>query len=215
MTGILFATREEADPFLTQTGAVPAGDTQHEVFLVTGPGGEEQLRVLITGIGPVAGRGGALHLIEKHGAGLLINVGLCAALNEGVAVGSVFRITEATPLAVNDDPESQEALWFPCIPAAWESLSPARLVTSAEAVFGGERRARASRRGELVDMEGAAIAEVGSERSVPNVLLKGVSDFAGATDRRRLHENLPRVAGILAEILMHGLGIVPDARGAE
>ena len=80
------------------------------------------------------------------------------------------------------------------------------LATVATPVFDPVLRARIARHADIVDMEGAAIAQCCQARGVPLTLLKGVTDQAGAHDRQRLLQNLDAVSITLA-VLLAKLGL--------
>jgi nucleoside phosphorylase len=53
--------------------------------------------------------------------------------------------------------------------------------------------------GELVDMEGAAVARVAMLYGVACAMVKGISDAADETGRQELARNIDRVSGRIAQ----------------
>jgi adenosylhomocysteine nucleosidase len=94
--------------------------------------------------------------------------------------------------------------------ADWD-LPAARLVTCDIPVFEAQRRQTLAGIGDLVDMEGAAIARVAALFDTPWAMVKGVSDAAGPTDRDTLFGNLKmvsqRIGDYLREHLQHALKV--------
>ncbi len=82
----------------------------------------------------------------------------------------------------------------------WPNLPRAILVTVTDPVFDPVRRDVLATHADLVDMEGAALAHICRERTLPFHALKGVSDQAGAVDRDRLLANLDTLCETLAEL---------------
>jgi adenosylhomocysteine nucleosidase len=80
-------------------------------------------------------------------------------------------------------------------------LPPARLVTCDIPVFDSQRRRALAGKGDLVDMEGAAIARVAAMFEISWTMIKGVSDAAGPTDRNVLLNNLKMVSQKIGDYL--------------
>lgn len=75
-TGVLFATKMEADSFLEHTRP-------------------DHCIVIISGMGMEAAGSAARTLIEHHGVSRVVNGGICGALDDALRRGSVFFVSEA------------------------------------------------------------------------------------------------------------------------
>jgi adenosylhomocysteine nucleosidase len=106
--------------------------------------------------------------------------------------GDSQRLGEPEPAVVCD------AGWFCGLPVR-------RLVTCDRPVFDARRRAELSLQGDLIDMEGAAVARVAGLYGIPCAMLKGVSDSADTTGRQAIASNIDRVSARIAQTLMDGL----------
>lgn len=202
MIGLVFATSWEARPFLLATQAEVVAEKpfrRYETALVPA------LRIVISRMGKVAAAAATLSLITEHGATHIINAGACGALHDtpGLGVGQVVRIAST----VEGDHEVFGRRPEPVICAAtqWPALPAARLVTCDRPVFDLQRRNACAKLGEVVDMEGAAIARVADLYQVPWEMLKGITDTAQATDRATLQQNLNAVSERIAQYLWRAL----------
>jgi nucleoside phosphorylase len=198
MIGLVFATSQEARPFLM---AGQARIIAREPFTVYQSDLHPFLRVIVSGMGKVSAAAAAQALILMHGAERLVNAGACGALRDGgdLAIGKLVRISEAT----EGDHEifGKRLPPAPCSAAEFFDLAPVRLVTSDRPVFDTDIRAAFARLGDVVDMEGAAVARIARYYQLPCTLIKGVTDNAQPLDRRTLLENLTTVSETIAQKL--------------
>ncbi len=208
MIGLIFATRDEAAPFLAMSGAQPLARRPFERFRLP-DGNLRPCAVVISGMGKVAAAAAATCLVIDHHAAVLISAGLCGRLADDLAwtVGDLVRIDAAVegdsdrfgrlPPAVACDPR-----WFHEWPAV-------RLVTSDRPVFGGRRRTRLAALGEVADMEGAAVARVAHVYGLPCAMLKGISDGADDAGRASLTDSIERVSTTIGSALIAALTSTP------
>lgn len=205
MIGVIFATMREAGPFLRGLGAEPEPNKDIRVFSGFLPGeGEKRVQVCISGMGPEAAALAAREFLCQYPVQALVNAGVCGALGDGDTFepGKLFTVSQATREPCG--PESGEAV-YRLSPGPWADLPAARLVTVSTPVFEEDRRSRLAVLGELVDMEGAGVAEAAAGHGCPCWMLKGVTDTAGNNDRERLHQNLEQVSRQIARLLVTGL----------
>lgn len=196
MIAVILATRREAGPLLDGLGGTPRSDDEEtaRVISVDVPG--EQIVICITGMGREAARFGTEELLDTLFPDEAVNLGIAGALGPEMEIGDIYRIAEAV-----DWPEGKESP-TPLSAGRFADLPAARLVTSRKPVFSDEGRKALSAVGDLVDMEGAVIAQVCAERNVPLSALKCVSDLAGDDDRETLHRNLDRLSKRLAGLFL-------------
>jgi len=148
---------------------------------------------VISGMGMEAARIATEELIEKHGVTTIINAGVCGALNNRVERGAVFRVssvsTEHLKAAVN----------------VGIGVGLKRLVTVDEPVFQPDRKKELSAYGELVDMEGYAVARVCEEHDIPCIMIKGVTDFGDHNGKDDIQTHIAPVSEKVAEALFQCL----------
>ncbi len=198
MIGILFATQREAEPLLARLDARALDTEPFPSWSFSTPQGAGGV-VLVCGMGKDAASRGVQHLLDAHGATEVLNPGICGAVEDGVDVGSQYRITEVR------DGDDRSAPPRACAAGRWSELAPARLTTCDEPVFDPARRREIAAWGQLVDMEGVAVAGICRDRAVPCTLLKGVSDLADTGGRDALHRNIASVSALLAATIAGGL----------
>jgi nucleoside phosphorylase len=92
MVGIVYATRREAAPLLSQTSAVPLTRRPFPTFISAG-GRHPPCMVVISGMGKVAATAAAVHLVLAHRVPMLVNAGLCGRLilDRSWSVGTFFE----------------------------------------------------------------------------------------------------------------------------
>ena len=106
----------------------------------------------ISGMGSAPALDVTKALLEQLEPAEVINLGIAGALGPGFEIGRIYRITQAV-----DWPDGKERPW-PLTPGRFRDLPPATLVTSTKPVFSTEERGKLNPVGDLVDMEGAAVA---------------------------------------------------------
>jgi 4-hydroxybenzoate polyprenyltransferase len=172
MIGIIFATPMEAQPFLDR--GVPKG----VVVEISEEMGLEAARVTTE------------KLVEEHGCTTIINAGVCGALNNRLERGAVYRVSmvsiEKLNAAVN----------------VGVGLGLKRLVSVEEPVFDPKRKKELSKYGELVDMEGYAVARVCEKHNVPCILVKGVTDFGDGSGKEDIQKHISPVSETVADAVL-------------
>lgn len=146
--------------------------------------------IVISGMGMTAAREATEKLIREEGCTTVINAGVCGALNNRLERGGVYRVsmvsTENLKTAVN----------------VGIGFGLKKLVTVEEPVFQPERKRELSKYGDLVDMEGYAVARVCAENNVPCVLIKGVTDFGDLNGKKDIQKHIDPVSETVAEAVM-------------
>jgi 4-hydroxybenzoate polyprenyltransferase len=134
-------------------------------------------------------------LVER-GCTTIINAGVCGALNNRLERGAVYRVSmvsiEALKAAVN----------------VGVGIGLKRLVSVDEPVFDPKRKKELSKYGELVDMEGYAVARVCESHEIPCILIKGVTDFGDGSGKEDIQKHIAPVSETVADALF---GIVDAA----
>lgn len=202
MIGLIFATHTEAKPFLEWSQAILINETPLAVYQVPS---NPRLRVTISGMGKVAAAVACHCQIKELKVQEIVNAGVCGALQSDVrfAPGKLFCITSAVE-GDHTIPEKPPRPLMSDGKIDWD-LPAARLITYDRPVFDAETREALSPAGDLVDMEGAAIARVAAMYDVPWSMVKGITDTAGPTDRAELKRNLTRVSEMVCRVLWNQL----------
>lgn len=216
MIGVLFATLQEADPFLQHLCAQPASREGIPVYTGCLPAsGHKPICIGITGMGPSAAATATECFLRRHKPKTLINAGICGALEngDGFDPGAIFAVNEAAL-----DPSAPGAFDTPfrLSTGPWSDLPTARLVTVNAPVFEHDRKAVLAVQGELVDMEGAAVAHNAVRAGVTCWIVKGVTDGADNGGRNILQQNLGWVSRRIARVLVNGLAAIErNAAGCQ
>ena len=203
MIGLLLATMSEAGALLERLAARKLTNDPFETYGFGPAGGQPGGVVVISGMGKQAAARATEYLIAQRGATIVINVGVCGALREDLPRGQVLRIDAALDgdRALSD--EMPEAL--PCRAAAWGSLPTGCLATVGEPVYEQDRREQLSQSADMVDMEGAAVAQTCRAHGVEVCLLKGVTDYADDAGKEDIRRHIASVSDRLADEVLRGL----------
>ncbi len=198
--GIVFATMMEASPFLTLCSANQQKD-RSDLF-VSPENHTLPFWVGISGMGKVAAALLTQELILKYKTDLVINAGICGALVRGEKYrsGAVFRIDSA--VEGDCDRLGRPETPVMCESGLFTTFSGARLVTNDRPVFLKNEKERLCETGDLVDMEGAAVARAAVRHKVEWAMIKGVSDLADKNGKDDIQKNLGAVSEKLAKVLI-------------
>ncbi|MDF7825004.1 UbiA-like polyprenyltransferase [Pontiellaceae bacterium B12227] len=127
--------------------------------------------------------------LVEQGCTTIINAGVCGALNNRLERGAVYRVSmvsiEALKAAVN----------------VGVGIGLKRLVSVEEPVFEPARKKELSKYGELVDMEGYAVARVCEAHEIPCILIKGVTDFGDGNGKEDIQKHITPVSETVADAL--------------
>ncbi|WP_372806686.1 UbiA-like polyprenyltransferase [Pontiella sp.] len=135
----------------------------------------------------------ATEKLVAQGCSPIINAGVCGALNNRLERGAVYRVSmvsmEELKAAVN----------------VGVGFGLKKLVSVERPVFEPERKRALSKYGDLVDMEGYAVARVCEEHSIPCILIKGVTDFGDGTGKADIQKHIAPVSETVAEAVFRCL----------
>lgn len=196
MIGIMIATSREAGPLLARAGV--AGIREQDVPLIYDLRPARQVVICVSGMGPARARTGVELLLNVYDVSSVVNMGVAGAVVEGRDVGGIFRISKAYLW-----PDTKTM--YACRGDRWTDLPSAVLATVERPVFEPVWRGAIARYADMVDMEGAVIAQGCHAGGVPLYAIKGVTDLAGKNDRERLLANLDRISMVLAELVWREL----------
>lgn len=180
-------------------GILFATEMEAKPFLELGE--QEGVVTVVSGMGMEAARIATGELIEKHGCTAVINAGVCGALSNRLKRGGVYRVSMVSTERLN------------AAVKVGVGFGLKRLVTVEEPVFDPERRRKLRMYGELVDMEGYAVARVCEEHDIPCIMVKGVTDFGDGNGKSDIQEHIDPVSKTVAEAIgkcLEGLGRKPN-----
>ena len=201
MVGIIYATRQEAESFLSLAAADLIDEAPLPLYRVSQAIHPASL-VVISGMGKVAAATAAVHLMLQYQVTMLVNAGLCGCLirRKDWRVGDLLRIDSA--VEGDCDRCGQPETAHRCVSGWFRDLETARLVTCDRPVFAAALRRELAARGDLADMEGAAVARVADCYDIPCALLKGISDCAEETGRQDIARHMASVSETIARKLI-------------
>ncbi len=128
------------------------------------------VRIEVIGMGPDAARANTERLLrDSPPPALIVSVGICGGLRDGLNVGDIIVPCEV----VTVDRQSWKCEPI-ALPATGRLLSVNRLVSSVEE----KRRLHIEHAADIVDMEAASIAAICAERGIPFAAIKAISDTA-------------------------------------
>lgn len=203
MIGILFATSFEAKPFLIRTEARQISEHPFPVYTSNLPADKTGSVTVISGIGKVVAALATQTLIREHKVDTVVNAGICGALAEDFEPGTILRVIRTWEGDRGELGETTEPLV--CSNDLWLDLKGVRLITNDTPVFDSKKKRLLAQRGDLVDMEGAAVVRTAMMYGITCNLLKGVTDSADADGHKTLRKNCKKVSERLADILINGL----------
>jgi len=155
----------------------------------------------ISGMGMPAAHATTKELIEKHGCTTIINAGVCGALDNQLERGSVHRVS-----SVDIEGES--------CPVSVEKKG-LRLMSVEAPVFEPARKTELSKRADLVDMEGYAVACVCETHKIPCILIKGITDFGDEEGKADIKKNIDLVSETVAENVVEEIRFIATKRDAS
>lgn len=185
--GIICALKSEAAPIVDTAVIRERAEEFKPVFSGTLFGTEFAL--IVSGVGKVNAAISTQYIIDRYKPDALLNIGVTGALFTDTHIGELFYVKNAIEYdfdlsAIDDVPCAQvDGFSSPLIPVSEElKVLGMRAVTlaSADKFSSSEENARIIRAlgGELVDMEGAAIAHTAYMNKIKLYSVKSVSDFA-------------------------------------
>lgn len=169
-TGIIMATKIEAEPFIE---GLDLGSIDTQPVRLYGAG---SLVLAISGIGKTAAAIATAALIERHRPSAVYNCGAAGAVNRELAVGAVFHINR---IIEPDRPHLKGDGPVVHTPDLLAGFATASLATRDRPVIDEADRTMTGKLADLVDMEGAAVAEACRAYSRQVYLFKIVSDTHG------------------------------------
>ena len=197
MIALLYATALEAAPLLARFEKDARSHRRLSDTLYLYDFERSPLAVALVGMGKSAAAAGTQAVIRRLEPAALINLGIAGGLSEHAVVGGIFAVRHAVdwPHAPNDpvpfDVPTDDSIPLSCLD----------LVTSDAPVFDDVLREKLKKYGDMVDMEGSAIARAAITAKLPCRAIKVISDEARDGHRETLRKNIGRASEKLAELV--------------
>ena len=132
--------------------------------------------------------------LVAQGCTTIINAGVCGALSNQLKRGAVYRVSTVSTDALNATVN------------VGGGTGLKRLVSVEQPVFDPQRKKALSKYGELVDMEGYAVARVCEAHEISCILIKGVTDFGDGKGKEDIRTHITPVSEAVAEALFQIVG---------
>lgn len=182
MLGLVFATPEEAAPFVEQHAAGRLDDVEEGQPLKI-----DEILITVTGPGKIKAALGTERLLQQHDVDVLIHAGGATALTDDLEVGTPVGAT----FVLEGDRVALDAPSYPRMPLDL----PADLSTEGTLVSqdhtdneDSEEQSYWERIADMRDSTGYAVAYVAAQHGIPCHIVKGITDRIGTetdTDARR------------------------------
>ena len=197
MKAIIFATLEEASPFVQsykrgRFNGVAEGETLHD----------DDYLVSITGIGKIKAALRTERLLHQYKPREILHAGACTTLVGKFEVGSLVAPTQV----FEGDRIELSAPTYPRMPLAapFDGLPDGTLVTQDHTVQGASELTYWQRIADVSDMTGYAVAYVAATHGVPCSILKVISGRMGVDDPN-LRKTLSAAHATLSRYLVEAL----------
>lgn len=168
-TGIVMATKIEANPFITGLELEQITQKPFPVY------SSDEFILIISGIGKVSAALSTGVLIREHGVTKLINAGAAGGLRHGFTTGDILHISEVTdydrPKLINKEPRRMT-------PDILPGFRNASLATLDRPVLSPEDRNSVGELADIIDMEGAGFLQACRTFGAEAYIWKLVSDTA-------------------------------------
>jgi nucleoside phosphorylase len=166
-TGIIIATRLEAEPFIRGLGLSSIEKKPFRVY------GSESFTLAISDIGKSNAAMASAHLIGRYSPARIINPGAAGSAENNFKIGDILHIDKVYEL---DRPRLLSGKPVAHTPDTMKGFLLATLATQDRPVFDPAQRAAAAHYADLVDMEGAAVVQACRAYGSEAYLFKVVTD---------------------------------------
>lgn len=177
MTGIIFATEEEAEPFLARYKRgrfedLREGETQFD----------DHVLVTLTGLGKIKSTLRTERFLQENRTERIIHVGTCTALNEDFSVGDLI----AADQVFEGDRIELAAPTYPRMPleVPFPALQTGTLVTQDHVAQDSSEKSYWQRIADMSDMTGYAVAFVAATHGIPCHIVKVVASHSNEEDKQ-------------------------------
>ena len=181
ITGIVMATRLEAEPFISSGLFTQLEDKPLPVYS-NGP-----VYLILSGIGKAGAAIAATYLVTKYKTETMYNIGAAGSTAENFSLGDILHIDAVIdydrPAFTGSKPRYLK-------PDILDGYRTATLATRDSAAVSIEEREKAGKLAQLVDMEGAGFVQACRTFKAKNYLFKIVTDTPSHTEDRQIIDNI-------------------------
>ena len=182
LTAVIMATMLEAKPFVSQMSLEPFNKNPFPVFK------KEKLLLVICGVGKANAAMATAYCCTKYRPDTVFNIGAAGALTMSKKKGEMYQINK---IIEHDRPNFKNGKPSVHHPSIMKGFKCAILSTSDKAAVSIEQRKKAAvYGGEIVDMEGASIAQTCKKFQIPCYIFKYVSDTLEDIESNAIVENI-------------------------
>lgn len=196
LTGIVMATRLEAQPFIDSGLFTSIEEKPLQVFR------HESVYLILSGIGKASAAIAATYLITKYNTNVMFNIGAAGSTTENYRMGDILHVDSVIdydrPSLVGSKPRILK-------PDVLPGFKCAALATQDVAVVSPGEREKVGRTAALVDMEGAAFVQACRTFKIKNYLFKIVTDTPSHTADSQIIENIKNTRDILCQFFMNNI----------
>lgn len=195
MTGIIFATEEEAKAFLHayrrgRFEGMTEGETQHDGDVL----------ISLTGSGKIKATLRTERLLQDFRLERIIHAGTCTSLSDDLKVGDLVAAAQV----FEGDRIELAAPTYPRMPleVPFSDIPRATLVTQDHTIQGASEHTYWQRIADMIDMTGYAVAYVAAMHGLPCHIVKVVSGRIGEEDAQ-LKRTLEHAHQTMSAWLVH------------
>ncbi len=203
MTGIIFATEEEAAPFLEEYKRGRFDDLREGDTLF-----DDDIFVSLTGLGKIKATLRTERFFQDHRPQRIIHAGTCTALNESFSVGDLVAADEV----FEGDRIELAAPTYPRMPleVLFDDLPMGTLVTQDHVAVDHSEKSYWQRIADMTDMTGYAVAYVAATHGTPCHIVKAVTGHI-SENSQEFKKNLVRACRTVSAFLVIKLQEMEEA----
>ena len=203
MTGIIFATEEEAVPFLDAYKRGRFDELREGETLF-----DDDIFVSLTGLGKIKATLRTERFFQEHQPERIIHAGTCTALNEDYSIGDLV----AADQVFEGDRIELAAPTYPRMPleVPFEDLPRGTLVTQDHVATEQSEKSYWQRIADMSDMTGYAVAYVSATHGVPCHIVKAVTGLIN-DENQAFRKHLASACKKVSEFLVARLQEMEEA----
>jgi adenosylhomocysteine nucleosidase len=190
---VVIATREEAQPFIDILHLAPIGKMPCMLY------GKDRTILAISGVGKTNAAIATTFLCSTFHPSVVLNLGAAGSTGVRCGLGGIFHVTA---VCEPDRPHFPSGKPHQHSPRTLPGFDEARLATHDRPIIEREDREKASVHAEMVDMEGAAVAQAAHRFSIPCVLFKFISDTPQQTDTATTIEYMRNYSSLFCRFII-------------
>ena len=203
MTGIIFATEDEAAPFLQQYKRGRFEDLYEGETLF-----DSDVFLTLTGLGKIKATLRTERFLQSHRPDRIFHVGTCTALNDDLKIGQLVAAAQV----FEGDRIELAAPTYPRMPleVPFGELRSGTLVTQDHVAKENSEKSYWQRIADITDMTGYAVAYVSATHGIPCHIIKVVTGHIHDDDHQ-FRKNLTGAYEKIATFLMSKLSQLEEA----